>query len=302
VWRPRTWLGRLLAAFGIGVALAFTFVVILGLGVFSGPGFMGRVCPDAKAVAPQNTAALQFFTGLPRVVDIAHRGASTLMPEHSSAAYELALTQGADVLELDLRLTRDGVLLVAHDSTLKRTLGLDASVSELTVPELQRLAGARMPQSLEQVFSRFPTARLNLELKDESNDAARALAELIARQRVGGRVLVASVHQAVLEEFRKATGGAVATSASAKEALGYIVSDLMLPRPCPAAYSALQLPALGWLGVTRRGFIERAHERGLAVHFWTIDDAGRMRALVDAGADGIMTNRPDLLAQVLGRR
>jgi glycerophosphoryl diester phosphodiesterase len=291
-------------SFGVGALLAFTFVlvVILGLGVLSGPRFMGRVCPDAKAVAPQNTPVLPFFRGVPPVLDIAHRGASALLPEHSAAAYELALTQGADVLELDLRLTLDGVLLVAHDSTLKRTLGLDASLSKLTVPELQRLAGARMPLSLDQVFSRFPAARLNLELKDESNDAAEALAELIARHGAGARVLVASVHQAVLDEFRKVTGGEVATSASAREALGYVIGDLMMKRPCPAAYSALQLPALGWLGLTRRGFVQRAHERGLAVHFWTVDDAVAMRALVDAGADGIMTNRPDLLAQVLERR
>jgi glycerophosphoryl diester phosphodiesterase len=283
--------------------LAFTLVAvfILGLGVNSGPGFMGRVCPDAKAVAPQNSPVSAFFAGLPRVLNIAHRGASKLMPEHSGAAYELALAQGADVLELDLRSTLDGVLLVAHDRSLKRTLGLDATFSELTIPELQRLAGDRMPLSLDQVFERFPAARLNLELKDESCAAARALADLIARRGAAGRVLVASVHQSALEEFRKATGGAVATSASAREALGYVIDDLLMQRTCQGTYSALQLPALGWLGVTRRAFVERAHERGLAVHFWTVDDPVRMRSLIEAGADGIMTNRPDLLGQVLSQ-
>jgi glycerophosphoryl diester phosphodiesterase len=290
-------------ASGGGVLLAFTLVgvVILGLALSSGSEFMGRVCPDAKGVAPQNSSAPAFFEGLPRVLNIAHRGASKVMPEHSVAAYELALAQGADVLELDLRSTLDGVLLVAHDRTLQRTLGLDAAISELTVAELQRLAGDRMPLSLDQVFSRFPTAHLNLELKDDALAPARALAELIARHGASGRVLVASVHQAALDELRKAAGGAVATSASAREALGYIVYDLMSKRTCPRAYSALQLPPLGWLGITRRSFVEHAHEQGLAVHFWTVDDSTKMRSLIEVGADGIMTNRPDLLAQVLGQ-
>ena len=72
-----------------------------------------------------------------------------------------------------------------------------------------------------------------------------------------------------------------------------------MKRACPTDYSALQLPTLGWLGLTSSEFIRGAHDRGLAVHFWTVDDPERMRALIAAGADGVMTNRPDVLAWVL---
>jgi glycerophosphoryl diester phosphodiesterase len=292
VRRPKTWLGWL------GIILSVTLGVGVGLGVVVSSAVMGRVCTDAKAAAGQNFRELPFFAGLPRVLDIAHRGASQLAPEHSIAAYELALEQGAHVLELDLRLLRDGELVVAHDRTLKRTLGLDAAFSELSLAELERIAGSRTPLRLDQVFSHFPTARFNLELKDETLEGPVALAAAIVRGRAQGRVLVASSHRAALEEFRRLTSGQVATSAAAEEALDYFFCYLM-KRACPTPYSALQLPALGWLGLTSSAFIEGAHERGLCVHFWTVDDAERMRALIAAGADGVMTNRPDVLARVL---
>jgi glycerophosphoryl diester phosphodiesterase len=194
------------------------------------------------------------------------------------------------VLELDLRLLGDGALIVAHDRTLKRTLGLDVAFSELSLAELERVAGS--------VLRHFPQARFNLELKDESLEGPRALAAAILRGGAQDRVLVASSHRAVLEAFRKRTGGAIATSASAEEALDYYFCYLM-KRTCSIDYSALQLPALGWLGLTSAGFIDSAHDRGLCVHFWTVDDAERMRALIAAGADGVMTNRPDVLTRLL---
>jgi glycerophosphoryl diester phosphodiesterase len=73
-------------------------------------------------------------------------------------------------------------------------------------------------------------------------------------------------------------------------------------RTCPIAYAALQLPPLDWLGLTTADFIAGAHSRGLAVHFWTVDEPARMRALLAAGADGVMTNRPDLLAPLIAER
>jgi glycerophosphoryl diester phosphodiesterase len=294
--------------------LGIVTALVVGVGLLSAAlvasATMGRVCTDAKATADQNFRDLPFFAGLPPVLDIAHRGASKLAPEHSLAAYELALRQGADVLELDLRLLRDRRLVVAHDRTLERTLGIETAFAELTWAELAKLAGERMPLGLDQVFFRFPEARFNLELKDETLEAPRALAQALSSASgphsasggdVARRVLVASSHRPVLEEFRRLTGGAVATSASAEEALDYYLCQLM-NRTCPVAYSALQLPPLDWLGLTTRDFIAGAHARGLAVHFWTVDEPARMRALLAAGADGVMTNRPDLLAPLIAER
>jgi glycerophosphoryl diester phosphodiesterase len=302
VRRRRTWLGWL------GIIVAVLAGLGLGLGVVVASATMGRVCTDAKATAAQNFRELPFFAGLPPVLGFAHRGASQLAPEHSLAAYELALEQGAHVLELDLRLLRDGALVVAHDRTLKRTLGIDTPFAELSRDDLERIAGANMPLRLDQVFSHFREARFNLELKDETLEGPRALAGAILHQGAVGspatglelkhRVLVASSHRAVLEEFRRLTAGAVATSASAEEVLDYYFCYLM-KRSCPTAYAALQLPAARWLGLTTASFIDGAHERGLGVHYWTVDDPARMRTLIAAGADGVMTNRPDVLARLL---
>jgi glycerophosphoryl diester phosphodiesterase len=262
---------------------------------------MVRVCTDAKPVPARNYRLLPFFAGSPPVLDIAHRGASKLAPEHSLEAYRLALQQGAHVLEVDLRLLRDKQLVIAHDRTLARTHGVDVAYSDLTWADLERLAGERPPLRIEQALRQFPSVRFNLELKDEMLEASRALASLLAEAGAEGRVLVASSHEAVLAEFRKVTAGRVATSASAAEALDYYFCYL-LRRSCTTPYSALQLPAMQWLGITSPGFVASAHERGLAVHFWTIDDPGQMQALLAAGADGIMTNRPDVLAALLGPR
>ncbi len=297
--RPPRWLVWLcLAPVIVALALAFG-AARLGVGVFITRAIMGRVCTDAKATVLPNSPNLPFFAGLPPVLNIAHRGASKLAPEHSLAAYELALRQGAHVLELDLRLTRDRALVVAHDPDLRRTHGLDAVFAALDLAELERVAAGRALLTLAGVFSSFPSARFNLELKDETLDAAWALAELVRERRMEGRVLVASGHAAVLAELRRATGGAVATSASTREALGYLACYWM-DLSCRAAYSALQIPAVDWLGVTSACFVSRAHEQGLAVHYWTVDDADRMRALLGVGADGIMTNRPDVLSLLLG--
>ncbi len=290
-WPTKRWTRWLLMAFA-------SATLTLGVATLVFLAIMGRVCTDAKAVALQNPPPPAFFGRPSQVLNIAHRGASKLAPEHSLAAYELALEQGADVLELDLRLTRDEVLVVAHDGTLKRTLGVETKIAELTLAELEGLAGSHTPLRLDQVFAFFPAARFNLELKDEDLSAATALAAGITRFGAAERVLVASVHQPVLAELRRATAGAVATSASLRESLHYYFCQLM-ERTCPAAYSGLQLPALGWLGLTSPGFVARAHERGLWVHFWTVDDPGVMRRLLAAGADGIMTNRPDVLERLL---
>lgn len=292
--RPKTWLDWLGAAL---VCLAAVSIVTLS----GARAIIGRVCTGAQLPVLQKATDLPFFRGLPAVLNIAHRGASKLAAEHSMAAYELALAQGADVLELDLRSTRDLMLLVTHDATLERTLGRKEKIAALSFAELTAATHGRLPLTLDEVLSRFPSARFNLELKDESLAAARVLAELLAVRRAEERVLVASVHREVLSELRRVTSGRVSTSASAQEVLRYYFCYLM-GKSCHTPYAALQLPALGWLGLTHPDFLKHVHARGLVVHFWTIDDEVTMRDLIDAGADGIMTDWPDVLARTLSER
>jgi acyl-CoA thioesterase-1 len=278
--------------------LALALVGLLLLGMLVGRVIMGRLCSDAKPSDRQNAATLPFFADLPRTLVLAHRGASKQAPEHSVPAYALALSEGADVLELDLRATRDNVLVVAHDATLERTLGLPQRWSQISWAEALALAGTKAPPRLSEVFERFPRAHLNLELKDEDPAVARNLADAIRAAGVEQRVLVASLHVEMLREFRRASRGTVATSASFREALGFYAC-YRIGKGCAADYAALQLPALGWLGITSPAFIQHAHQQGLVVQYWTVDDEAEQRALLAAGADGIITNRPDTLSRVV---
>jgi acyl-CoA thioesterase-1 len=271
-------------------------LALLMLGMLVGRVIMGRLCTDAKPSARQNAADLPFFAGLPRVLNLAHRGASKQAPEHSLEAYALALSEGADVLELDLRLMRDGVLVVAHDPSLQRTLGLPQRWAEISWAEAQALAGSRAPPRLADVLRRFPEAHLNLELKDEDPAAARTLAEQLRSAGAEGRVLVASMHVEMLREFRRASQGAVVTSAAFREALGFYAC-YVIGKSCSRDYAVLQLPALPLLGIRTPGFIQHAHQQGLLVHYWTVDEEPAQRALLAAGADGIITNRPDTVAR-----
>jgi glycerophosphoryl diester phosphodiesterase len=274
-----------------------SFGLVLGL-LALGFGLMRAVWPSDALATDENRAPSAFFTGLPQVLNIAHRGASSVAPEHTLEAYALALAQGADVLELDVHATKDGVLVVAHDADLERTVGSRALIAELDWQELVTRAGERAPLKLDQVFQRFQEAHFNLELKPERDDVAIALARAINQHALADRVIVASFHADTLAAFRRASGGTVATSAAMSESVSFLLCYLM-QRRCQVPFDLLQLPARFpyWLGT--EPFNRFVHEQGLKVQYWTIDDPVLMRTLIEAGADGIMTNRPERLSSVL---
>jgi glycerophosphoryl diester phosphodiesterase len=274
-----------------------SFGLALGLLVL-GFGLIRAVWPNEALATAENKAPSAFFTGLPPVLNIAHRGASGAALEHTLEAYALALAQGADVLELDVHATKDGVLVVAHDADLERTVGIRARIAELDWQELARLAGERAPLKLDEVFQRFQRAHFNLELKPERDDVAAALARAISQHALADRVIVASFHGDTLAAFRRASGGTIATSAAMPESVSFLLCYLM-QRRCQVPFDLLQLPARFpyWLGTAP--FNRFVHEQGLKVHYWTVDDPARMRALIDAGADGIMTKHPERLSSVL---
>jgi glycerophosphoryl diester phosphodiesterase len=246
--------------------------------------------------------ARRVLTGGPLV--IAHRGASRAAQEHSFAAYRRALADGADVLELDVQLSRDRAIVVSHDPSLERALGVPLAIGEHDLAELRAALATRQlgasPTSLlptlDDVMDGFPRVRLNVELKTDSAALADAVAAAIERRHRTDDVLVASFHGDALERFRAASHGRVATSASTAEAARFYVCYL-LDVPCRPAYEALQIPPRlrrSWprFHLDTPEFIRFAHRHGLAVHYWTIDDPAQMAHLLAAGADGIMTNDP----------
>ena len=235
-------------------------------------------------------------------LNFAHRGASAYQAEHTLAAYRAALTQGADFLELDVHGSRDGKLVVVHDANLKRTAGADQAVRDLDLAEIRAIAPEI--QTLEQVFAAFPGVPINIEIKQREPSIAAELARLIQSHKRESQVIVSSGSNAAIDEFRAASAGRVATGAALGEVLGVYGNYLIgrnLEHPLP--FDALQIPywTLAGIDLTTPEFIAYAHAQNLAVHFWTVDDPHEMERLIKSGADGIMTNRPDVLRDVLRR-
>ncbi len=249
----------------------------------------------------ERAAVYRFFAEIPPVLNIAHRGASAAAPEHSLDAYRLAVAQGAHMLELDLRMTRDRVLVVVHDADLARLTGASVKVAESSLAELRTLAGARAPLPLSEVVAAFPGMRWNFELKENDPEAARALFAVISEHDLWDRAIVASFRDAVIRSFRELSKERVATAATGVEAFRFYVC-YRTGIPCRVRYAVLQLPFKSRFDLTDPDFIRHAHGLGLAVHYWTVDDEATMKRLLDAGADGIMTNQPERLARILSSR
>lgn len=219
---------------------------------------------------------------------------------------------GADVLETDVHLSRDGEFVVVHDPTVDRTTDGSGAVGALAWRELQELdaghafldleghpsfrnTGVRLPR-LDTLLDAFPNVRLNVDAKDRA--AMGPLVEHLHARGEAHRVLLAS-------EFddTRATrfGYRGPTSATRRQIRNFYLSHrLPFGGPWTPRTDAFQLPFV-WKGrqVTTPRFIREAHRRNLPVHVWTIDDPVIMRRLIAWGADGVQTDRPDLLAQVL---
>lgn len=248
----------------------------------------------------------------------AHRGASARAPENTLEAFREAVEAGVGALELDVHMTRDGEVVVLHDPTVDRTTDGSGPVGGMFLAELKTLdagyrfspdgvirpyrgRGVRVP-TLAEVFREFPEVAVNMEIKARQPDIEAAVLREIQAANAGGRTLVAAEKHDVMRRFRKVSGGGIPTAASRFEiTVFYLLGRLRLEWLSRPAYDALQVPVShrGIEVVTRR-FLDAAHDRGVRVDVWTVDEPAEMRRLLDLGADGIMSNRPDLLRGVLG--
>lgn len=246
----------------------------------------------------------------------AHRGADTGR-ENSLAAFRAAWEAGFAYLELDVRTTADGVLVVFHDDTLARVTGGAGRLAERTWAQLdaERVGGEPLLRFAD-LLTALPETRFNVDLKDDAG--ARPLAALLTEHRAWDRVLVASFHDARRRAFRRALAEAghadrahgprrVATSGGAAA-----VAALVLLGPLGLTrwlirhaldVDCVQVPLRqGPVPVVTPAFVRRCHAAGLAVHVWVVDEAAEVERLLEMGADGVMTDRADVLAEVYARR
>jgi glycerophosphoryl diester phosphodiesterase len=239
------------------------------------------------------------FLGDPPLA-FAHRGGSgtagNIGIENSLAAFAHAYELGYRYLETDVRTSSDGAVYAIHDEALDRLTGSADAVAALTAEALdqQRLDQREPFARLQALYDAFPDARLNVDVK--SDDAVEATCAIVAAGGAADRTCLSSFSHARLVRIRHILPH-VATSASRREVAFVKFLPRFLLRPKAVC---LQVPA-GYRGiriVTSR-FVRKAHALGLQVHVWTIDDADEMHQLFDLGVDGIITDRTDVLKDVL---
>jgi len=269
-----------------------------------------------------------------RVLNWAHQGGAKEGPSSTLYAMRAAVAAGADALELDVHMTADGHLVVCHDPTVDRTTAASGAIADLSLAEVQQLDNAfwwvpgsvidhdaddaayvhrgKAPadrdlaiSSLDEVLDAFPDTFLNLDIKQTAPAVPAYEAALAATLLAHGRVddvIVAAFADQSTAAFAEAAPQ-IATSMGVAGTAEFIRALRNGAPPPDTRHVALQVPAsYGETVIVGEAFVSRAHERGLAVHVWTIDEPTEMAHLLDLGVDGIMTDRPTVLEDVLRER
>jgi glycerophosphoryl diester phosphodiesterase len=235
------------------------------------------------------------FFDSPRPLVFAHRGGSALAPENTIAAFDNGLALGADGLELDVHLSRDGAVVVHHDRLLDRTTGLRGPLVDRTAEELAR---AGVP-SLADVLARYRDPRIIVEMKVNTPELAAATIDVIRRADAVERVCLGSFGLRVLRAAR-ALEPAIATSAAREEVRWALYRSWVRWPVSRVAYSGYQIPEMsGRTRVVSRRFVEYAHDAGLGVQVWTVDTEADARRLLAWGVDALITDRPDVIVPLV---
>jgi glycerophosphoryl diester phosphodiesterase len=243
----------------------------------------------------------------------AHRGGSRLAPENTMAAFERGLAAGADGIECDVHLSRDGVPVVIHDKTLDRTTNATGPVSALSADELARVdagyhfavdgafpfrsQGIGVPR-LADVLARTVDRWSIIEMKQEDAALARAVIDVVRQASAVNRVCVGSFYPRGLDVLR-AEDQSIVTSAGVSEARWTLYrSWLHWPFQARRPYRAFQVPEwAGRMRVVSRSFVTQARRDRAKVQVWVVDRPEDVRRLLDWGVDGIISDRPDLAVQ-----
>ncbi|HJU11932.1 MAG TPA: glycerophosphodiester phosphodiesterase [Candidatus Binataceae bacterium] len=264
----------------------------------------------------RNEENTDFFAARrPRVM--AHRGFSAEYPENTMLAFRAAVEAGADYIELDVHCTRDGQVVVFHDSDFSRIASDDRLIEQMTMAEIEAIdaahnfstvhgswpfrgQGIRAPTLLE-VLSTWPTIRFVIEFKPRDSAIAEAAIEVVRRARMERQVLFASEHLTPIAHARK-LAPEIPTNLAASEIVAFVQS-----LTSGAAYhpigDALQIPPEhdGFKLATPE-VVAAAHRNGLEVHVWTINDRPEMEQMLSLGVDGIMTDHPSRLLDLIHSR
>jgi glycerophosphoryl diester phosphodiesterase len=249
-------------------------------------------------------------------IRFAHRGSRLLWPENTWRAFDGAVNElGYSYVETDIRVTHDGIVVVFHDETLERTTNGVGKVSEWDWEDLRHLdAGYRFSPDaesfpsrgtgvtisrLDDTLERYPDVCFNIDLK--ASGCEWAVAEVIARTRTADRVLVGSFADRRIARFRRITKGSVATAAGPSASMAMYAAS-RVGRTVRRGVDAYQLPRKVRGGAVDKQLVDAVHRADAHLHVWTVNETEHMHELLDLGVDGIVTDRPDLLNDVLEER
>ena len=270
-------------------------------------------------VNPKAPAHL-YYEGATRPLVIAHQGGNDIWPGNTLYAFEKAVEIGADVLEMDAHITKDGYIVLMHDETVDDTTDGSGLIEEMTLDELKQLdaaydwsddggqtypyrgLGIQVP-TLDELFEKFPHMRYLIEIKLTENPIDQPLCDLIREHNMQNKVMVASFHDEAMQNFRE-TCPEVATSASRGEVTRFVLpGKLLLSGFVVPEYQSIQPPfdpkdSFNIPIMTER-FVREAHAKNIAVEPWTVDDPELMKKYIEWGVDGIITDRPDLMVGIL---
>lgn len=215
--------------------------------------------------------------------------------ENTLLAFDHAVSLGYDYLETDVHVTNDGVLVAFHDADLERITGRPGTIADRAWSELQSidLDGASIPR-LDELLSSFPETRFNIDPKVDA--AVVPLGDAIERFRAVDRVGIGAFDDARITALQERFGPRLCTSPGPMELLTYLGNPSALAFE---THGCLQIPPrFGEFELTPT-LLEAAHGLGLQVHVWTINEETEMRRLLDLGVDAVMTDRVELLKDVL---
>tara|TARA_B100001250_G_scaffold397305_1_gene404277 strand:- start:310 stop:1197 length:888 start_codon:yes stop_codon:yes gene_type:complete len=250
---------------------------------------------------------------------IAHQGASLELPPNTIEAFQLALDYGADIIELDIWRSMDGVWVVIHDGNLLRIAGVNKDITKMSLEEIQSLdaaynfsdssgnylyrnKGYRIP-SLEEVLKKFNSEKINIEIKDHRKLGLSDLFELVKKYDMEQKILFISSNYSVIKEFRKISKNKIATGASKSDIKRMIYFGNLPWYKIP--FDAFQMPfyskKVERYGLKNPKWIESMRSKGLEVHYWTIDNYKDIKKAFSIGASGVITNRPKLAYKLLAQ-
>jgi glycerophosphoryl diester phosphodiesterase len=230
---------------------------------------------------------------------IAHRGGAGLAAENTLEAFSRSYALGLRYLETDVRMSADGELVAFHDARLGRVTGDSGLLRRRTMAQLAELPvlGGGTIVSLEDLLTHFPDARFTIDVKEQRTIAP--LAGLLRKTNSAKRVCIAGMRGGWLAELRRLTSPELTLALSWRELARLAARSA--PNDARGEFAHVPL-RLGRMRVYTDELLARAHGRGIRVIVWTVNESTTMHRLLDRGVDGIITDRPDVLREVLVAR